>query len=56
MLFPPPSLTGYGPDNSLTGYKQFEFYVKVNLLGCYLVAQKVAEKLIKNDPFNEDSK
>ncbi|CAO3590291.1 unnamed protein product [Absidia cylindrospora] len=54
VLFPPPSLTGYGPDGMLTAYKQFEFYIKVNLLGCYLVAQKVAEKLIKNDPFNED--
>ncbi|KAI8343996.1 3-hydroxyacyl-CoA dehydrogenase type-2 [Chlamydoabsidia padenii] len=55
VLFPPQSLTGYGPDSMLTGYKQFEFYVKVNLLGCYLVAQKVAEKLIKNDPFNDDN-
>ncbi|KAI8077817.1 short-chain dehydrogenase/reductase SDR [Halteromyces radiatus] len=55
VLFPPPSLTGYGPTGMLTGYKQFEFYVRVNFLGCYLVAQKVAEHLIKNEPFNEDN-
>lgn len=47
-------MKGYGPDNILTSYKQFELVVKVNLLGTYVVAQKVAELLLKNEPFDKD--
>lgn len=45
---------GYGPENKLTSYSQFEHVIRVNLLGTYCVAQKVAEELLKNDPVNSD--
>lgn len=50
----PGSVKGYGPGDALTSYKQFELVVKVNLLGTYAVAQKVANLLLKNKPFDDD--
>lgn len=38
----------------LTSYSQFEHIIRVNLLGTYCVAQKVAQELLKNDPMNSD--
>lgn len=52
IVMPPPSLKGYGPKGMLTSYSQFEHTLKVNLLGTYLVAQKVAERLIGNEPLD----
>ncbi|KAF1797139.1 hypothetical protein V8B55DRAFT_1485923 [Mucor lusitanicus] len=54
IVSPPASLSGYGPDLSLTSYQQFEHVIKVNLLGTYCVAQKVSELLLKNEPMNQD--
>lgn len=45
---------GYGPNDSLTSYSQFEHIVRVNLLGTFCVAQKVSEVLLKNEPMGED--
>ncbi|CEG80445.1 hypothetical protein RMATCC62417_14783 [Rhizopus microsporus] len=45
---------GYGPDNMLTSYSQFEHIIRVNLLGTYCVAQKVSEILLQNEPMNND--
>jgi 3-hydroxyacyl-CoA dehydrogenase/3-hydroxy-2-methylbutyryl-CoA dehydrogenase len=45
---------GYGPDNVLTSYSQFEHIIKVNLLGTFCVAQKVSQILLKNEPMDED--
>lgn len=50
----PSAVKGYGPGDALTSFKQFELVLKVNLLGTYSVAQKVAELLLKNEPFTED--
>lgn len=47
-------MKGYGPNNTLTSYSQFEHVVKVNLLGTFCVAQKVSEVLLKNEPMGED--
>lgn len=54
ILKAPSHLNGYGPDDALTSYSQFEHVIKVNLLGTYCVAQKVSEVLLKNDPMNDD--
>lgn len=48
------SSEGYGPNNTLTSYSQFEHIIRVNLLGTYCVAQKVAQELLKNDTVNDD--
>ncbi|CAO3665489.1 hypothetical protein G6F70_008024 [Rhizopus microsporus] len=45
---------GYGPDNMLTSYSQFEHIIRVNLLGTYCVAQKVSEILLQNEPMDND--
>ncbi|KAI8637246.1 hypothetical protein BD408DRAFT_437160 [Parasitella parasitica] len=54
IVSPPKAIEGYGPDHSLTSYQQFEHIIKVNLLGTYCVAQKVANVLLKNEPKNQD--
>ncbi|KAI8335615.1 3-hydroxyacyl-CoA dehydrogenase type-2 [Blakeslea trispora] len=54
IVYPPKTLEGYGEQKALTSYSQFEHVIRVNLLGTYCVAQKVAEQLIRNTPFNED--
>lgn len=54
ILKAPNHVSGYGPDNVLTSYRQFEHIIKVNLLGTYCVAQKVSEVLLKNEPMNQD--
>ncbi|CAO0800107.1 unnamed protein product [Mucor circinelloides] len=54
IVSPPASISGYGPNLSLTSHQQFEHVIKVNLLGTYCVAQKVAELLLKNEPMNQD--
>ncbi|KAI8973820.1 short-chain dehydrogenase/reductase-like protein SDR [Mycotypha africana] len=54
IVTPPATITGYGPDQVLTSYAQFEHVIGVNLLGAYCVAQKVSEILLKNNPFNKD--
>ncbi|GAA5817283.1 hypothetical protein MFLAVUS_010826 [Mucor flavus] len=45
---------GYGPQDALTSYAQFERVIKVNLLGTFCVAQKVSQELLKNKPINDD--
>ncbi|KAI7897533.1 short-chain dehydrogenase/reductase SDR [Cokeromyces recurvatus] len=52
IVKPPKSLKGYA--GNLTSFAQFEHIIKINLLGTYCVAQKVAEKLLENKPINED--
>ncbi|OBZ86416.1 3-hydroxyacyl-CoA dehydrogenase type-2 [Choanephora cucurbitarum] len=54
IVHPPKSLEGYGDQKALTSFAQFEHVIKVNLLGTYCVAQKVAEQLVSNQPFNQD--
>ncbi|KAI7895170.1 uncharacterized protein EV154DRAFT_458152 [Mucor mucedo] len=52
IVFSP--MDGYGPDKTLTSYSQFEHIIRVNLLGTYCVAQKVAQELLRNEPVNDD--
>ncbi|RCI04897.1 Short-chain dehydrogenase reductase SDR, partial [Rhizopus stolonifer] len=54
VVYPPKSIEGYGPDHALTSYSQFEHIIKINLLGTYCVAQKVANILLNNTPMNQD--
>ncbi|KAI8989461.1 3-hydroxyacyl-CoA dehydrogenase type II [Pilobolus umbonatus] len=55
VLWAPPSTSGYGPESKLTSFQQFKFITTVNLFGTYCVAQKVAEKLIENEPTEPDN-
>ncbi|KAI8143768.1 short-chain dehydrogenase [Fennellomyces sp. T-0311] len=54
IVWPPQSIVGYGPNQQLTSYAQFKHVININLLGAYNVAQKAAEHMIHNTPFNED--
>ncbi|CEP15050.1 hypothetical protein [Parasitella parasitica] len=54
IVSPPKAIQGYGPELSLTSFQQFEHVIKVNLLGTYCVAQKVANVLLKNEPIGQD--
>ncbi|KAI9480288.1 MAG: hypothetical protein EXX96DRAFT_561956 [Benjaminiella poitrasii] len=56
VVMAPQSIKGYGTgiEASLTSYEQFEHVIRINLLGTYCVAQKVANRLLKNEPMNED--
>ncbi|KAG2179175.1 hypothetical protein INT43_002025, partial [Umbelopsis isabellina] len=50
----PPDIKGYGPDALLCSFKQFEYVIKVNLLGTYNVAQQVANTLVMQEPLDTD--
>jgi NAD(P)-dependent dehydrogenase (short-subunit alcohol dehydrogenase family) len=54
ILGAPASIAGYGPGNVLTSYDQIKYVGKVNFLGVYNVAQKVADILIKQKPLAAD--
>lgn len=54
ILGAPASITGYGPGNALTSLDQIKYVGKVNFLGVYNVAQKVADILIKQEPLTDD--
>ncbi|KAJ2956616.1 hypothetical protein NQZ79_g7582 [Umbelopsis isabellina] len=50
----PPDIQGYGPDDLLCSFKQFEYVIKVNLFGTYNVAQQVANTLVMQEPLDID--
>jgi NAD(P)-dependent dehydrogenase (short-subunit alcohol dehydrogenase family) len=54
ILGAPASITGYGPGNALTSFDQIKYVGKVNFLGAYNVAQKVADILIKQEPLSDE--
>jgi 3-hydroxyacyl-CoA dehydrogenase/3-hydroxy-2-methylbutyryl-CoA dehydrogenase len=56
IVHSPLDIKGYGPDDLLCSFKQFEYVINVNLLGTYNVAQQVANTLIKQEPLDLDGK